>query len=243
MAQPVNRTGCVPYEEITWADGTAAVGGPEPYGFFFYGGFKIQRVLSDPTTDWGWEWYIPCNPKVAMRFVGIVHMPRAPSPCPTGVPDCHPGVSIPGFLAAARGAVPLERVVVNPVSVGVVNVRVVAALDPLPVPRMATVRVTVPDLGDLDPGERVHVLWIVTATPEPWTWLWPDGSASTAGRWVPQSDERGAEIRVNLTYRVTAAGFWSDGVVVHSLPGFTVGTITVPTAMAYDVVQVQPAVE
>jgi len=240
LTQPVNHTGCVPYDQTTWADGTAAVGGPQLNGYFFYDGQKIPRVLSDPRTDWGWEWYIPCDPKRALQFVGIVHMPRAPSPCPTGQPDCRPGASVPGFLAAARGVVPAERIEVDPAAVGVVNVRVLAALDPVPVQKAADVRVTVADGGDLDPGERVHVLWIVTATPEPWQWRWPDGSASAIGRWVPQQDQRGAEIRVNLVYAVTAAGFWSDGITIHDLPGFTVGTIAVPSSRSYDVQQVQP---
>jgi len=177
-----------------------------------------------------------------MGFVGLVQMSRAPNPCPLGTPDCRPGVSIPGFLATARGAVPSERIVVDPVPVAVVNVRVVAALAPVPVPKSAEVHVTVADQGDLDPGEHLHVVWVVTATPEPWLWVWPDGSTSAAGRWVPQQDERSGQVRVELRYLVTAAGYWTDGITIRGLPEFTVGTIRVPTSLAYAVEQVQPVV-
>ncbi len=237
----MNRKGCVAHDQITWADGTAAVGGPEPGGYVYYFGLKIQRVLSDPRTDWGWNWFVPCNPRRSMAFLGLVHMGRAPNPCVTGTAACRAGVSIPGFLAAARGAVPVERIVVDPVTVGVVNVRVLAALDPIPIPKSVEVRVTVPDQGDLDLGERLHVIWVVTATPEPWEWQWPDRSQSAEGRWVPQQDEQGGHVNVDLQYLVTAAGYWSDGITIHDLPGFVVGTISVPTTRAYDVQQVQPA--
>ncbi|HUY60614.1 MAG TPA: hypothetical protein VMW49_01945 [Candidatus Dormibacteraeota bacterium] len=127
-----------------------------------------------------------------------------------------------------------------PVS-GVVGVATRVRLFPEPKVQYAQINVTVPDLGDKDSTELLHVVWIVTATPQMTEWSWPDGTRSLASEWIPQTDEAGGVIAAVVTYRVIAAGYWSDGVVLHRLPSLEVGTISVEAVLRpYDVQQVQP---
>ncbi|HEY6539031.1 MAG TPA: hypothetical protein VI138_08365 [Candidatus Dormibacteraeota bacterium] len=115
------------------------------------------------------------------------------------------------------------------------------SLAPLPITEYAEINLAVPDLGDADPGELLHVVWVVVATPEVVTWSWPDGTRSLASVWVPQSYVQGGTLAGTLSYQVTATGFWSDGVHVHELPSESVGTIPVGAQLAYSVEQIQPA--
>ncbi|HVB53741.1 MAG TPA: hypothetical protein VNF24_06070 [Candidatus Acidoferrales bacterium] len=135
---------------------------------------------------------------------------------------------------------PNETIEVTPASLGVVGVPVNAQLTPAPESKFAEIDLMVPDAGDGDPGETLHVVWVVEATPEVVSWTWPDGSLSSVGRWVPQSYVEGGVMGAGLVYSVTAAGFWSDGVTVHDLPSISVGTIPVTAELGYSVEQVQP---
>ena len=176
------------------------------------------------------------------RYIGWTTAARTPSPCPPSQPSpqCRPGLSIPAFRAAARGQVPPERLIAIPVS-AVVGVPTRVRLDPEPRVQYARINVTVPDLGDQDSAESIHVVWVVTATPQVTEWSWPDGSRSLASEWVPQTEEQGGVIAATVTYRLVAAGYWSDGVVLHRLPSVVVGTISVEARLRpYDVQQVQP---
>jgi hypothetical protein len=115
------------------------------------------------------------------------------------------------------------------------------ALAPIPQTEYAEIDVNVPDLGDGDPGETLHVVWVVEAAPEVVSWSFPDGSASSSDAWIPQTYVTTGLIRANLEYSVTAAGYWSDGVAVHDLPSVLVGTIPVGAQLNYSVQQIQPA--
>ncbi|MGA9921627.1 MAG: hypothetical protein WBR23_10300 [Candidatus Dormiibacterota bacterium] len=115
-----------------------------------------------------------------------------------------------------------------------------AVLSPTPLVKYAEIDLAVPDAGDGDPGESLHVVWVVEADPEVVSWAWPDGSVSSSGAWIPQTYVDGGEMRATLAYNVTASGFWSDGVTVHDLPSVSVGTIPVSAQLAYSVQQIQP---
>jgi len=235
-------TGCQPYTEVVWATGTAAVGGPSGGYVLTPTGQHVPVLRSDPRDDYGWVWNIRCGTGLIPTYVGWTTAARTPNPCSPGRPwsQCRPGVSIPAFRAAAQGRVPLERVIAVPVS-GVVGVATRVRLFPEPKVQYAQINVTVPDLGDKDSTELLHVVWIVTATPQMTEWSWPDGTRSLASEWIPQTDEAGGVIAAVVTYRVIAAGYWSDGVVLHRLPSLEVGTISVEAVLRpYDVQQVQP---
>jgi hypothetical protein len=137
--------------------------------------------------------------------------------------------------------VPAERVQATPAGIGVVGVPVQVAVAPTPQVEYAEIDVSVPDAGDGDPGEVLHVVWVVEATPEVVSWAFPDGSASTNDTWIPQTYVTAGMIRASLEYSVTAEGFWSDGVDVHQLPAVSVGTIPVAAQLSYSVEQIQPA--
>jgi hypothetical protein len=124
-------------------------------------------------------------------------------------------------------------------SPGVVGVSVNAELSPVPTTEYAEVDVAVPDVGDGDPGELLHVVWVVEATPEVVSWTWPDGTVSASSTWIPQTYVEAGSVHASLVYDVTAAGFWSDGVTVHALPSVSVGTIPVGAQLAYSVEQIQ----
>ncbi|MGH7610291.1 MAG: hypothetical protein ACREOD_10250 [Candidatus Dormibacteria bacterium] len=122
-----------------------------------------------------------------------------------------------------------------------VGVPVDVHLTPAPTEEFATIDVDVPDLGDGDPGETLHVVWVVSAAPAVVEWHWPDATASNLARWIPQTYEEAGAISAVVVYQVTASGFWSDGLSIHALPSLVVGTMTVPAALPYSVEQLQPA--
>jgi len=173
--------------------------------------------------------------------VGSAQLPRQPSPCAPGTAAaaCQPGYNPSGFLAAVEKQIPSEQLLPIPHSQDVVGVPVTVVLQPTPTVEQAIVDDTVPDLGDGDVGEQIHVVWVVQATPEEALWTWPDGTQSSVARWVPQVEERDQLIVGVVVYLVTAAGFWSDGLTVHPLPSLTVGTIPVTAQISYSVQQVQ----
>ncbi|MGH7610609.1 MAG: hypothetical protein ACREN4_01175, partial [Candidatus Dormibacteria bacterium] len=144
-------------------------------------------------------------------------------------------------MAAAQGEVPKEVLTATPPSVGVVGVPVQVRLRPAPVEEFATINVAEPDVGDGDPGETLHVTWVVEAAPDEVVWHWPDGTTGGDSEWVPQTYEQSGSIAVSVIYDVTASGFWSDGLTVHTLPSVAVGTITVEASLPYSVEQVQPS--
>ncbi|MGA7362235.1 MAG: hypothetical protein WBZ07_04685 [Candidatus Dormiibacterota bacterium] len=113
-------------------------------------------------------------------------------------------------------------------------------MSPTPLVKYAEIDLAVPDAGDGDPREILHVVWVVEADPEVVSWAWPDGSVSSSGAWIPQTYVDGGEMRATLAYNVRASGFWSDGVTVHDLPSVSVGTIPVSAQLAYSVQQIQP---
>jgi hypothetical protein len=135
----------------------------------------------------------------------------------------------------------METVDATPASTGVVGVPVQVALAPIPQVAYAEIDVSVPDVGDGDPSETLHVVWVVEATPEVVSWTFPDGSASASDAWTPQTYVTSGLIRASLEYSVTAQGFWSDGVAVHELATVSIGTIPVAAQLSYSVEQIQPA--
>jgi hypothetical protein len=139
------------------------------------------------------------------------------------------------------GQVPTEAIDATPAGTGVVGVPVQVVLAPIPQAEYAEIDLNVPDAGDGDPGETLHVVWVVEAVPELVSWAFPDGSASTDDTWIPQTYVTTGLIGANLEYSVTAQGFWSDGVAVHELPTLSVGTIPITAQLPYSVVQIQPA--
>lgn len=239
---PTIQAACTPYSTTEWA--AAAGQGADGLGGAVWtpDGQRIPVVYSTPVTDWGWQYSVTCGTPGAVRFVQLVSAPRSPSPCvpQTAPAACLPGLEPSSFLAAVAGQVPNETIEVTPASLGVVGVPVNAQLTPAPESKFAEIDLVVPDAGDGDPGETLHVVWVVEATPEVVSWTWPDGSLSSVGRWVPQSYVEGGVMRAGLVYSVTAAGFWSDGVTVHDLPSISVGTIPVTADLGYSVEQVQP---
>jgi hypothetical protein len=154
--------------------------------------------------------------------------------------NCLPGFDAASFLAQVEGHVPEETVQATPATLGVVGVPVDTELVPVPAVQSAEIDLRVPDLGDGDPGEMLDVVWVVEATPQVVSWDWPDGTSSTDGNWIPQTYDSDGSIQAELVYQVTANGFWSDGVTVHTLPSETVGTIRVTAQLGYSVQQIQP---
>jgi hypothetical protein len=233
---------CTPFETTEWAAASAASSEWSDGAAWTVDGQRIPIVYSTPQTDRGWDYLVACGNPAAVRFVRLVAEPRRPSPCSlqTAGADCLPGVNPTAFLAEVAGQVPAETVAATPAGTGMVGVRVQVALTPAPVAEYAEIDVSVPDAGDGDPGETLHVVWVVEAIPEVVSWAWPDGSASTTNIWIPQTYVTTGLIRANVEYTVTAEGFWSDGVDVHKLPTVLVGTIPIASQLGYSVEQVQP---
>jgi hypothetical protein len=206
-------------------------------------GQRIPIVYSTPQTDRGWDYLVTCGGAVDVRFVRVVAEPRRPSPCSltTPSPECLPGFNPTAFLADVSGQVPPETVEATPAGTGVVGVPVQVVLAPIPQAEYAEIDVNVPDAGDGDLGETLHVVWVVEAVPELVSWAFPDGSASRDDTWIPQTYVTTGLIRASLEYGVTAQGFWSDGVAVHQLPTVSVGTIPIAAHLSYSVEQIQPA--
>jgi hypothetical protein len=159
----------------------------------------------------------------------------------TPATECVPGFNPTAFLAEVADQVPTEVIDATPAGTGVVGVPVQVVLAPIPQAEYAEIDLNVPDAGDGDPGETLHVVWVVEAVPELVSWAFPDGSASTDDTWIPQTYVTTGLIGANLEYSVTAQGFWSDGVAVHELPTVLVGTIPITAQLTYSVVQIQPA--
>ena len=200
-------------------------------------------VYSTPQTDWGWVYEVSCGDPGVVRFLHLISEPRQPSPCSSQTPaaSCVPGLNPAAFVSQVQGQVPPEALKARPPTGGVVGVPVEIQLQPTPVTEFAEIDLSVPDLGDADPGEVLHVVWVVEASPEVVSWNWPDGTHSTNSTWIPQTDSADGTIQASLLYEVTASGFWSDGAGVHALPTVTVGRIPVASQLAYPVQQVQPA--
>lgn len=238
---PLVAPACVPRLATQWATGTSNSGWSTQGGFWTLAGQRVPILYSTPLEDFGWNWQVLCGSPGTVRFQGVAHLPRSPSPCAPGTPapKCRPGLDPGGLLASIERQLPTERITASPPDRGLVGVPVAVALDPVPVVEYATINTTAPDLGDRDPGEHLHVVWDVQAEPRATTWTWPDGTSSALVPWVPQVAETGGEIAATVTYAVTASGFWSDGVSLHSLGTVTVGVLTVRAALPYAVQQVQ----
>jgi len=238
---PEAAASCSPYAVTQWATGISSVGWSWDGSFWTMAGQRVPILYSTPLFDNGWIWTVACGSPGVVRYTGAASLARQPNPCAPGTSAaaCRPGYDPPGFLAAVERQLPPEAIVVIPPIQDVVGVPVNPLLQPVPVQEQAVINVTVPDLGDGDPGEGIHVVWVVQATPQAVVWSWPDGTQSEVARWVPQVDERGGRILAELDYLVTAAGFWSDGVTVQQLPSLTVGTIPVRVTLPYSVQQVQ----
>lgn len=239
---PSAPVACSPYETTEWAPATAASSGGAVGEVWTAEDQRVPIVISTPLTDWGWIFTVTCGAPGAVRFVRVVSGPRTPSPCtPQTAPgDCLPGLDPSEFLAAVTGQVPAETIEATPSGVGIVGVPVEAQLSPAPEPKYAEIDLAVPDAGDGDPGETLHVVWVVVATPEVVSWKWPDGSLSADGKWIPQTYVESGVMRASLVYTVTATGFWSDGVTVHELSSVSVGTIPIGGQLDYSVEQIQP---
>lgn len=240
--QPVAALACAPYTTTEWAKAYTTGGGGPNGSIGVVDGQRIPVIYSTPRTDWGWVFAVSCGTPGVVRFTGIVAEARAPSPCAPGTKAaaCLPGFSPAEFMAAVEGQVPAETISASPDSLGVVGVPVATVLTPVPVTKYAQINLAVPDLGDEDPGEVLHVVWVVEATPNAGFWSWPDGTTSASGHWIPQTYVDEGTLRATVSYTVTAAGFWSDGVAVHDLPRVSVGTIPVGAELGYSVEQVQP---
>lgn len=239
---PTSPPGCTPYTVTEWATGTSTVGWTSDGTFWTMSGQRVPILYSTPLEDDGWVWYVPCDSSGSVRYIGMAQVPRQPSPCAPGTvaAACQPDYDPSGFLAAVEKQIPTEHIISAPPSQGVVGVPVTVVLQPVPQVEQAVIDVNAPDLGDGDMGEEIHVVWVVQANPEGVVWTWPDGTQSEVARWIPQVEEDGRPMVGVVTYLVTAAGFWSDGLSVHQLPSITVGTIPVTTRLAYSVQQVQP---
>jgi len=239
-AEPSTQPPCMPYETIVWA-APSGQPGDGVSGTLWALGQRLPILYSTPQTDFGWEFTVTCGDPGTIQYQTIVRAARTPSPCSTQtlLTACLPGYDPSGFLAAAEGHVPAETIVLDPTSTGVVGVPVEAQLSPVPSAAYAEVDVAAPDLGDGDPAEILHVVWVVQATPEVVLWRWPDGSTSASARWVPQTYTERGTVGASLVYEVTAAGYWSDGVSVHDLPSVTVGSIPLTAQLPYSVEQIQ----
>ena len=239
---PAAPATCSPYETSEWAPAIGSGSGGAIGEVWTVEGQRVPIVVSTPQTDWGWVFTVTCGSPGAVRFTSVISGPRTPSPCSiqTAPADCLPGLDPSTFLAAVSGQVPPESIEASPAGPGIVGVPVEAQLSPIPKAKYAEIDLAVPDAGDGDPGETLHVVWVVEANPEVVSWAWPDGSVSSNGEWIPQTYVDGGVMRASLVYNVTATGFWSDGVTVHDLPSVSVGTIPVSAQLGYSVQQVQP---
>lgn len=224
-----------------WATGIATDSWSWGGSFWSLGGQRVPVLRSTPLEDTGWVWEVFCGPDAAIRYVGYQQLPRRPNPCSLATPvaACLPGFDPGSFRAAVEGKVPTEQILATPPGGGLVGVPVELSLRPTPVIVQAVIDDTVPDLGDGDLGEMLHVKWVVEATPQTLVWTRPDGTASTRGSWIPQVEEQGGEVVATVTYAVEAFGFWSNGVSVYQLPSQDVGTIQVVARIPYGIQQVQ----
>ena len=240
---PIAPQVCSPYDTTEWAAASASSTEWSGGAAWTVDGQRVPIVYSTPQTDWGWDYLITCGSGGTVRFERVIAEPRRPSPCSlqTPAPQCLPGLNPSAFLAEVASQVPTETVYATPAGTGVVGVPVQVALAPVPQAEYAEIDVNVPDLGDGDPSETLHVVWVVEATPEVVSWTFPDGYASTSDAWIPQTYVTAGLIRASLEYSVSAEGFWSDGVAVHELPSASVGTIPVAAHLSYSVEQIQPA--
>lgn len=242
-APPSAPLACAPYDTTEWAAASAVSSEWSGGAAWNVDGQRVPIVYSTPQTDRGWDYLVTCGSAGAVRFLRVVAEPRRPSPCSlqTPAPQCLPGFNPTAFLAEVASQVPMETVDATPASTGVVGVPVQVALAPIPQVAYAEIDVSVPDVGDGDPSETLHVVWVVEATPEVVSWTFPDGSASASDAWTPQTYVTTGLIRASLEYSVTAQGFWSDGVAVHELATVSIGTIPVAAQLSYSVEQIQPA--
>ena len=241
LAVPVAVPACTPYSVTQWATGTSKDGWSWDGSFWTEAGQRVPILYSTPIQDNGWVWTVSCGSPGVVRYTGAASKPRSPSPCPPGVTaaSCRPGLNPSGLLASVEKVLPPESLVATPAPPGVVGIPVTVRLSPVPTVQYATINATAPDLGDGDPGELLHVIWVVQAVPEAPSWSWPDGTSGTLLPWIPQVAEAQGSIRALVTYDVTASGFWSDGVSVHRLATVTVGILTVRASLPYPVEQVQ----
>lgn len=234
---------CAPYDATEWAAASATSTEWSGGAAWTVDGQRVPIVYSTPQTDRGWDYLVTCGGAVDLRFLRVVAEPRQPSPCSLVTPatQCVPGLNPTAFLADVAGQVPTEAIVATPAGTGVVGVPVQVVLAPIPRAEYAEIDLNVPDAGDGDPGETLHVVWVVEAVPELVSWAFPDGSSSTNDTWIPQTYVTSGMIRASLEYSVTAQGFWSDGVAIHELPTVSVGTIPITAQLNYSVEQIQPA--
>lgn len=240
---PAAPQACTPFESIEWAAASAVSSEWSSGAAWTVDGQRVPIVYSTPQTDRGWDYLVTCGGAVDLRFLRVVAEPRQPSPCSLVTPatQCVPGLNPTAFLADVAGQVPTEAIVATPAGTGVVGVPVQVVLAPIPRAEYAEIDLNVPDAGDGDPGETLHVVWVVEAVPELVSWAFPDGSSSTNDAWIPQTYVTSGMIRASLEYSVTAEGFWSDGVAIHELPTVSVGTIPITAQLNYSVEQIQPA--
>lgn len=238
---PVSPPACSPYDVTQWATGIATDSWSWSGSFWSLGGQRVPVLRSTPLEDTGWVWEVFCGPDAAIRYVGYQQLPRRPNPCSVATPAaaCLPGFDPGSFRAAVAGMVPTERILATPPSGGLVGVPVDLLLRPTPVTEQAVIDDTVPDLGDGDLGEMLHVKWVVQAVPQSLVWTRPDGTTSPLDTWIPQVEERGGDVVATVTYAVEAFGFWSNGVNIYQLPSQNVGTIQVTARIPYGIQQVQ----
>jgi hypothetical protein len=241
LSAPVAVAACTPYTVTQWATGTSKEGWSWDGSFWTEAGQRVPILYSTPIQDNGWMWTVSCGSPGAVRYTGAASKPRSPSPCSPGVrpANCSPGLDPSSLLDSVEKDLPLETLTATPPPPGVVGVPVTVTIYPVPTAQYATVNATAPDLGDGDPGELLHVVWVVEAVPAATTWFWPDGTSGTELPWIPQVARAQGIIRAVVTYAVTASGFWSDGVSVHPLATVTVGSLTVQASLPYPVQQVQ----
>lgn len=241
MGLPTAAPACAPHQVTEWATGIATDSWSWSGSFWTLGGQRVPVLRSTPLEDTGWVWEVYCGPDAAIRYVGYQQLPRRPNPCSLGTPvaACLPGFNPGSFRAAVEGKVPPERILATPPHSGLVGVPVNLALSPTPVMEQAIINDTVPDLGDGDLGEGIHVEWVVQAVPQAVVWTHPDGTTSTASTWIPQVEEQPGYLVATVSYSVQAFGFWSNGVNVYQLTPQNVGTIEVVARVPYGIQQVQ----
>lgn len=238
---PTAPPACTPYQVTEWATGIATDSWSWRGSFWTLGGQRVPVLRSTPLEDTGWVWEVYCGTGAAIRYVGYQQLPRRPDPCSLATPaaSCLPGFNPGSFRAAVEGRVPPEQVLATPPNSGLVGVPVDLLLRPTPVTEQAIINVTVPDLGDGDLGEGIHVEWIVQAVPQGVVWTHPDGTTTSVGSWIPQVEEQSGYLVATVTYSVQAFGFWSNGVNVYQLPPQEVGSIRVVARIPYGIQQVQ----
>ncbi|MHB1499905.1 MAG: hypothetical protein ACYCYK_01840 [Candidatus Dormibacteria bacterium] len=224
-----------------WAAGIANDSWTWRGSFWTLGGQRVPVLRSTPLEDTGWVWEVYCGPNAGVRYLGYQQLPRRPSPCSLNTPaaSCLPGFSPASFRAAVEGKVPVEQIVATPPGNGLVGVPVNLVISPSPVTEQAVINATVPDLGDGDRGEAIHVEWIVQAVPQGVVWTHPDGTTSSLSSWIPQVEEPRGYLVATVIYSVRAFGFWSNGVDVSQLTPEAVGTIRVTARIRYGIQQVQ----